>query len=363
MPIDAETFLDRLACGFGRVILFLRENDAAPFREAVLDSCLHHRAFDQQTEDYRTEYLLDIMQATGEPEFYAAHIRQALSTDGQDYEYGQLYELAARLPRNGDEEARRVMYDRFARDASNQDTTGADDLVALDGVTGYLFVAEQWQRYPLSEEDHWEEAWLLEELERQIGQEEAREALRQAAEGRGLAAYIADVEQTKVRWHGWRDSRKPAPKPTYDEIAERIADPKQTARWPKWRSWARRLDDVTLARLAQDLLTETDRVPLLKRLHMFRERPFPLPIDRLLDLARDGMRTLPRRRAGLWAASPTRASPPWPWNSAWPTRRPPRRCTCCGTTSGRATTRGSSGWSPGTCLPRTSIRSASWPAS
>ena len=34
------------------------------------------------------------------------------------------------------------------------------------------------------------------------------------------------------------------------------------------------------------MLAETDRVPLLKRLHLFRERPFPLPLDRLLDLAR-----------------------------------------------------------------------------
>ena len=79
-----------------------------------------------------------------------------------------------------------------------------------------------------------------------------------------------------MQWHEWRDSRRPLPVPTYDEMAERIADPKQTTRWPKWRSWARRLDDDTLARLAQDLLAETDRVPLIKRLHMFRDRPFPL---------------------------------------------------------------------------------------
>ena len=287
MAIDADTFPDKLACSFGRVILFLRENDAVPFREAILDSCLHHRAFDGHMEDYRTEYLLDIMQATGEPEFYAARIREALGTNGKDYSYSQLYELAARLARNGDEEARRVMYDRFARNAAHHDTTGAADLVALDGVSGYLFVAEQWQLHPLPEEDHWEEAWLLEELKRQIGPEEARQALGRAAEERPeSAAYIAGVERKRVQWHEWRDSRKPLPVPTYDDLQGSIADPRQTTRWPKWRSWARRLDDDTLTRLAQDLLAETDRVPLLKRLHLFRERAFPLPIDRLLDLAR-----------------------------------------------------------------------------
>ena len=114
-PINAETFLDRLAGGFGRVVLFLRENNPAPFREAILDSCRHHRAFDGQSEGYRTDYLLDITEATGEPEFYAAHIRRALGADDEDFEYGQLYALAARLAQSGDAEARRVIYHRFAR--------------------------------------------------------------------------------------------------------------------------------------------------------------------------------------------------------------------------------------------------------
>lgn len=286
IPIDAETFLDKLACGFGRVVLFLRENDAVPFREAILDSCLHHRAFDRQAESYRTEFLFDIVQATGEPEFYAARLRQALDTDNEEYSYGQIYEMAARLARNGDGEARRMMYDRFRNHAPRQDTTGAEDLVALDGVGGYLFVAEQWRQHPLPEEDYWEETWLLERLEEQIGQEQAQSALIRAAQDRpGLASYLTEVEQKQARWHEQRDSHNPNPIPTYDEMAARIADPMQTTRWPKWRSWARRLDEDTLARLAQDLLAETDRVPRLKRLHLFRERAFPLPIDPLLGLA------------------------------------------------------------------------------
>lgn len=287
MPINAETFLDRLAGGFGRVVLFLRENDTAPFREAILDSCLYYRAFDRQAEDYRTDYLLDIMRATSEPEFYAAHVRRALGGDNEDYAYGQLYELAARLARSGDAEARRIMYDRFARLAVRLDTTGAEDFVALDGLEGYLFVAELWRRHPLPEEDQWEEVWLLEKLEKQIGQAEARQALEQAAQAKpGLAAYLAGVEQSRARRDEERAGFKRPPAPTYAELAERVADPKQMVRWLKWRSWARRLDDDTLTRLAQDLLAETDRVPLLKRLHLFRERVFPLPIERLLELAR-----------------------------------------------------------------------------
>lgn len=287
IPIDAETFLDKLACGFGRVVMFLRENDAAPYREAILDSCLHHRAFDTQTESYRTDYLCDIIQTTGESEFYAEQIRQALGTDNDDYWYDQLYELAGRLAQNGDDEARRVMYDRFARQAAQQDTTGAESFILLDGLDGYLFLAKQFQRHPLTEEDHWEEVWLLDQAETQAGKAETQQTLERAAQQRPeMAEYFVELEKKRTRWQAWREERKPRESPTYDDLKNWIADPTQTAHWQTWRSWSRRLDEETLRRLAQDLLAETDRVPLLKLLHVFRDKPFPLSIDRLLDLAK-----------------------------------------------------------------------------
>jgi hypothetical protein len=285
-PINAETFLEKLAGGFGRIVLFLQENDAQPFRAAILDSCLHHRAFDRQTESYRTDYLFDIIQATGEPEFYATHIRRALATEGEEYSYEQLYELAARLARNGDKDARQVIYARFGRQAISQNTTGAEEIVSLDGMAGYLFVAAQWQRWPLTEEDHWYEGLLLEQLEEQLGQEQAPQALGQASQTQHkLGVYLTEVRQKKQQWQTWQKKVQPTSALTYDDLKTRIADPTHTMHWPKWRSWARRLDTETLARLAQDLLTETDRVPLLKLLYLFREKAFPLAIDRLLVLA------------------------------------------------------------------------------
>ena len=272
MGIDAKTFQNRLWGGFGRVILFLRKTDAAPFREAILDSCLHHRAFDRQAEEYRTDYLLDVMQATGEPEFYAAYVRRALDAGSGEDDGGQLYALARRLAERGDAEARRAMYRRFARQAAFQNTGGAEEIVALDGLDGYLFVAAQWQRHPLPEEDHWQEAWLREQLDMQIGPDDTRRALADAAHAQPeLAVYFASVEQKQAQRKAQQSKPRP-PAPTYEEITARIADPTQTTRWPAWRSWSRRLDDDTLARLALDLLTETDRGPLLKRLHVFRQR-------------------------------------------------------------------------------------------
>jgi hypothetical protein len=285
-PIDAETFLEKLAGGFGRVVLFLQENDAQPFRAAILDSCLHHRAFDRQTESYRIDYLFDIIKATGEPEFYTDHIRRALATEDEEYSYGQLYELAARLALNGDEDARQIIYARFARQAISQDTTGAEEIVSLDGLAGYLFVAAQWQRWSLTEEDHWYESWLLEKLEEQLGKEQAQQSLEQAAQHQPqLGVYLAEVRQKREQEQVRRKERKPVEALTYDELKTRIADPTHTVRWPVWRRYARRLDEATQLRLAQDLLTETDRVPLLKLLYLFREKAFPLTIDRMLVLA------------------------------------------------------------------------------
>ena len=159
----------------------------------------------------------------------------------------------------------------------------------LDGLAGYLVVAAQWQRWPLTEDDHWEEARLLGNAGRAVG-----DGTGPAGVGAGSASPASSWESTsrKCVRNGsngiqvWRKERKPARSAHLQRVedTDRRPDPYR-ALADLAAICARRLEEETLVRLAQDLLTETDRVPLLKLLHLFRERPFPLPIDRLLELA------------------------------------------------------------------------------
>lgn len=70
-------FAPILTIGLGRALLHLREHDAAPYRKAILHACLHSMVYDRQTEHSREQYLLDIINLTGERDFYRSHILAA----------------------------------------------------------------------------------------------------------------------------------------------------------------------------------------------------------------------------------------------------------------------------------------------
>lgn len=46
--VPVEEFARWLAHGLGRPILYLRDHDAEPYRDVILDACLHNRCYDWQ---------------------------------------------------------------------------------------------------------------------------------------------------------------------------------------------------------------------------------------------------------------------------------------------------------------------------
>jgi len=55
-PENPIEFQKMLHAGMGRAILFLMNQDAAQYRDVILDACLHNYAYDQQCEGSRRVY-------------------------------------------------------------------------------------------------------------------------------------------------------------------------------------------------------------------------------------------------------------------------------------------------------------------
>jgi hypothetical protein len=92
-----EEFERVLGLGLGRAILFLRQHDATPYRDVILDACTHWTGYDQQVEGTRTPYLLDVLDATGELERYVEPILAAFRTTADERDQEQLVRLVAGL--------------------------------------------------------------------------------------------------------------------------------------------------------------------------------------------------------------------------------------------------------------------------
>src|SRR5689334_10909177 len=112
-----EEFGRVLRLGLGRAVLFLLDRDPAPYRDIVRDACTRWTGDDQQVEGTRTNYLLDVLHATGEPERYRDPILAALQVTSDSHDLNQLLGLVLALARAGDDAARTSLYRRFEYDS------------------------------------------------------------------------------------------------------------------------------------------------------------------------------------------------------------------------------------------------------
>jgi hypothetical protein len=293
--VDISEFEGWLQKGLGRVLLFLQNHDARPYRAAILHACTHDLAYDLQIEAARGQYLFEIMQQTGEPRFYRDIVLTALDAAKAEEEKrseSQLFEIARLLAGQGDEEARSVMRRRFARNAAEQDYTGAEEIVLPDGLEGFRFVAGHLAGMDF-EEDGWQLDSWIEILEERYGREEAWNALlAMAAEsGSPLTTLIEAVKAKRAEIEAWSersDEERNAPRyPNFETLQRTIIEQgRKTPRGLLW-GWSRCCYDAAeVKRAARALLAEEDSDLLLPYLRLFRYRWFPLDPDRLILLAR-----------------------------------------------------------------------------
>jgi hypothetical protein len=283
--MDEKEFDRTLKLGLGRVILHLQKYPAAPHRESILHACLHSLAYDTQIEGNRAEYMFDIIELTGEAEFYRQHILAALADSGDDWDASQLFDLARRFAQRGDAAARQAMYDKFLANCRRGDDTGAEQLIFLDGIPGFLFAAEQIGKMLLDTDSSWKYSYLLDLLKDMSG-EDARLAVEQVgADNAQVKAYMDSIAEVQAKREKWGDTRLSPASTTYDQLKQLIIE---NGEWPNISTtrWGELATDTDLAQAASDLLLETDPRRLRGYLRIFWRRMYPLDVEPLIELAR-----------------------------------------------------------------------------
>ncbi|HEX3051238.1 MAG TPA: hypothetical protein VHP83_11325, partial [Aggregatilineaceae bacterium] len=290
--MQVSEFKRILEIGLGRAILFLQTHDATPYREAILEACLHDTRYDGQAESRRATYLFDVIAQTGFQEFYREPILQALeiASDPNTYDSLQLNDLATNFADQGDQAARRLVYDQFVAHLTSDDwgdVTRAHNLISLDGTDGFLFAVEQFgKRLPACSEQ--EPPYWFPSLEKNWDDDERTywdAAIQRAADNPHLAAYVAFEQERRANQKTKTSRRKPLSFMSYDQLK-----PKITHRTTEYglATWGERANEADLECAANDLLAlaeQTDILLLRKYVCIFRERRFPLDPQKLIDLA------------------------------------------------------------------------------
>lgn len=274
--------------GLGRAVLCLRdEPDPAHFRYILRRACLEDWRYDSQIDERRAHYLFDVIQATQEPQFYVAVVRNALDTiatpqEAETASRSQVIALAALLTKSKDGDLRDALYWAIERAVREPDQAILSDIrdavIEMDGIAGYRFLAEQWLRFPDDDEERWEDIFLLGKLYEQLGDAtaaaDALDALAQDAPH--LASYITTSRRA---WDGHniavnkaREQRQTAQSaaPTEAEIYAYINGAKR----PKPRIHL--VETELRERLAEELNQEADRERRLRYLRLLRSSAQPL---------------------------------------------------------------------------------------
>jgi len=82
--VNKSNFQELIKAGLGRGILYARDNDVRPFRDVILDACLHCYSADPQSEGTRAGYMLELVNLLPDRQFYCDEVLNSLSNSGDD---------------------------------------------------------------------------------------------------------------------------------------------------------------------------------------------------------------------------------------------------------------------------------------
>jgi hypothetical protein len=275
-----------------------------PYRDVILHACLHDMSYSPPVEFDRVAYLWEIIQLTGEVSFYEEQILAALPEATDVFDVEQLLEFAALFAKQGNNDARQLLYARFAEIlAETGNGVGVETIVNLDGLDGFLYVADQFG--PLISSKKYSDAayHALLTAEAKFGKEEIELALRRASDSNSrIALYYEDMlEHRKKREEKAKERDRNivrvydplqqkrievnAATLTYSQIKDWIVTKGGKVPAPLLYRWSEHAGDEALEQAALDLITEQNPDHILSYLRIFFERRFPLEPDRLIELA------------------------------------------------------------------------------
>jgi hypothetical protein len=289
---SVEQFRRVLALGLGRPITFLQSHDAAPYRDVILEACIHWTGYDQQVEGSRNTYLFEVLQATGQPETFAEPILAALARSSAKRDISQLLGLVLRFADDEYPDAREALYRAFDRDDTADPFSGASELISLDGLDGLLYVADRMGAAPPDDEVDLHAWYFVAEAEEEYGKDAVQRALAAAqTENPRIQAFLEAVARSEAE----RGAPPQADRPdltglSYGQVKQAIAALQPGKRdilsLLAFERWGRDASDADLAHASADLLVTNEARQLARYLRLFARRPYPRDPAPILPLVR-----------------------------------------------------------------------------
>lgn len=273
-------FREALWAGLGRAMIYARDHDMRPFREVILDACLHCHANDPQCEGTRAGFMLELVEQLPDSHFYCDQVLESLPNGGDDWDTVQRFHFATYMAMDGDVRAKQAVYANFRPGPQNAESIGID-FVRLDGLAGFVFAAERIGELLMSDSKPADVGWLVSHTQETFGEEVTLTALRQAAMTNPKVEAYRAVAELQL------EPRKPEPRiRVHDLTYLELKQAQPTSNRFQGATWGERTDPENLKLAAHGLLLASASEEIVWHLRIFSRRPFPLDPAMILGWAR-----------------------------------------------------------------------------
>jgi hypothetical protein len=293
LPLTAAQLLSALQKGHGRALMHVRAVGLAEVESCVIDACLHDRVYDSEVEGDRTDWLMEIIAASGAESRIAQILIPQLDEPTDRYRDAvQRCQSACGLAQRGHPGARARLYGCLRKSPNSADLIGAAQIIALDGVDGLLHVAEYLGTLLLREPCDWIDDIALRSFDETRGDGSGRRVLDSVAvRSPAIAEYLRQLDRKDAQREKARIAAGQSPREgklraiSAANVVHEIdtADPRRSPFWLV--SWGVHAPESELHAVLESMLAQTDPGRLCKYLRVFRRRTLPTFDPRLLQFA------------------------------------------------------------------------------
>ncbi len=220
-------------------MLHVRRLGTDGLEDDLLQACLHSFVHDPQMEGTRGTWLFRLLKQTAHWEVFRepilAKLKNATPETVPYWDACQLMGLACGYARHGSKLAYKFIYEKFGEQLYPPDL-GGPQIVMLDGLAGFLHVAEVVGDRLKREADFRDDGYLLWLADKEFGEEQVTQVLRERSQRSGnVAAFEQMVKQQRARQASHGNSAKA---PTLSEFLTAV-DHDDDVSWLTCRKLAR----------------------------------------------------------------------------------------------------------------------------
>lgn len=266
--------------GTGEAYLIAKENPTIDFSTYIIKGALRNYAYDGQSESSRAQYIFDLYSLSNQKDKIRNAILKGLAEEQLDtWSLTHLFDLAKLFAQQGDKDMKQAIYNRFCNNPiEGSDWVGFSQILELDGIDGFIYIAEKIGKVIELNPDYLEDDMILNFFQDENPDINVEETLENIAnENKYIRIYLDNIKCTKSR-----QAKHKTKQAKYKDIIDEVINSKPFISFGRKQN----LSEDEVIKIAEQLMRETNQTNIERLLNIFYYYKFPFDSRIILNFAK-----------------------------------------------------------------------------